>query len=377
MTAAGARVRKIAVLAVAIALLGALFLYGIGIDALEGNNDVVFFVDAPTYHKAARGQLDYILGAGDLVSVAANYLGPVLLIRLTGDNYYALLALNIALFYFAVTSIASSLGLNAFRYALLLFVNPITLSSLLAVNKEIISLVFVALLLRAYTRRSALSAVGAAIASALVRWQLTLMLPLIWVATTRLNPLRRHRGLVLVVLLAVLSVGYMQLAALFGGVRETFWAVAEEYEGSGLYAWLVGLQDRGLYWAVFPLKAAHLLFGIGLRFDRLLDPTEIYNDVWQLLHSTALLAVFIALCLSKRIRLHNDLIYLSLLYVAFFALTPIYAPRYFYPVYVLWAAALLAQPGIRFLPRHSRSPALHETSSAPGPLTHTGINSSP
>jgi hypothetical protein len=92
------------------------------------------------------------------------------------------------------------------------------------------------------------------------------------------------------------------------------------------------------------VKALHLLFGLGLRFDRLFAPVDIYNDVWQLLHSTATLAVFLLLCLSRRVSLRNDLIYISVIYIVVFSISPIYSPRYFYPVYVLWAAVLLSSP---------------------------------
>jgi hypothetical protein len=74
----------------------------------------------------------------------------------------------------------------------------------------------------------------------------------------------------------------------------------------------------------------------------LLQPSDFYNDVWQLLHSTTLLIVFALLFRARRLSLGNDLIYLSVIYVVVFAITPIYTPRYFYPVYVLWAAALCA-----------------------------------
>jgi hypothetical protein len=63
-----------------------------------------------------------------------------------------------------------------------------------------------------------------------------------------------------------------------------------------------------------------------------------------LLHSTATLVMFLLRCLSRRVSLRNDLIYLSVVYIAVFSISPIYSPRYFYPVYVLWAAALLSSP---------------------------------
>lgn len=370
MKSAPLRIRMTTLLTLAVILFGAMFLYAVGIDALEENNEFQFFSDSTTYHKAARGDLSYIEGAGDLMSVAANYLGPVLLVWMTGDNYYALLLFNVCLFYFAVTHIGNSLRLSSYRYALVLLANPLMVSSILSVNKEILSLVFIALLLRAFTARSVGALLGAAFVSVLVRWQLTLLLPIVWLAITRLNPVRKNRALVIFVALLGLSVLYTELFSIFESIRENFWVAAEEYEGSGFYEWLVSLQDMGLYWAVFPLKAAHLLFGTGVRFDRLLSPTNIYNDVWVLLHSTALLIVFILLGLKGRLRLSNDLIYLSLLYIVLFAVTPIYGPRYFLPVYMLWAAALVAKQEVYFLPSRRSSPTSAGASEIP-PLRMT------
>jgi hypothetical protein len=143
-------------------------------------------------------------------------------------------------------------------------------------------------------------------------------------------------------LLVGLSIVYVVLAPILEPVQENFDFSAAEYEGGGSYNLLLDYQNAGWYWLVFPLKAAHLMFATGLRFDRLLSPTLIYNDVWQLLHSTAMLLMFIVLWRARRLRLRNDLIFISAVYAAIFAMTPIYVPRYFYPVYILWALALVS-----------------------------------
>lgn len=327
-------------LVVVLALLGALFLSVVGIDALEGRNDFQFFADSPTYHEAARGGLGHVDNLADMVGIAANFLGPLVLLQLADDNYYAILALNALLLAFGVTSLARSLRVDAVKLLLLLLLNPMTISSLLSVNKEIISLVFVALLVRAYAAGSIGALLLAAVVSVLVRWQLTMVLIAASMMVGAVNPLREHRRTTLLLLLAALSVVYLQLAATLEPIRINFEDAAESYEGSGFYEKLVSLQDAGWYWAIFPAKAAHLLFGMGLRLDRLFNPTNAYNDFWQLLHSTTLLLLFVALLRARRFTLGNDLVYLSLIYVAVFAITPIYTPRYFYPVYVLWAAAL-------------------------------------
>jgi hypothetical protein len=334
-----------------IALAGMLFLGMIGIDALEGRNDFQFFADSPTYHEAARGRLEQLSTAADLVGVAANFLGPRVLLALAAGDYYAMVAINAVLLAYALASIARTLRIDAPRFLLVLLLNPITLSSVLAVNKEIISLVVLALLLRGLAARSApylLLAIGMSI---LVRWQLTLALVTAVLLVSPLNPLRRMRLLTLLALLLALSVAYVALAPALEPIRLNFEFGAEEYEGSGIFERLVRWQEAGIYWLAFVPKAAHLLWGMGLRLDRLVAPVNIYNDVWQLLHSLALLVMFLALWHARRVRLSNDLVYLSLLYVAVFAITPIYTPRYFYPVYVLWAAAWLARdPGCLRLP---------------------------
>lgn len=327
-------------LVMVLALLGALFLYLVGIDALEGKNDFQFFADSSTYHEAARGGLGHVETLADMVGIAANFLGPLVMLQLAGENYYAILALNALLLAFGVTSLAQSLRLDAVKFLLVLLINPMTISSLLSVNKEIISLVFVALLVRAYAAGSIGALLLAALASMLVRWQLTIVLIVTYALVSAVNPLREYRRTSLLLLLVGLSVVYVELASTLEPIRTNFEGAAEDYEGSGFYEQLVSLQNSGWYWAVFPVKAAHLLFGLGLRLDRLFNWTNIYNDVWQLLHSTALLVLFVALVRARRFTLSNDLVYLSLIYVAVFAISPIYAPRYFYPVYVLFAAAL-------------------------------------
>lgn len=343
-----------------VTLLGAAFLFAVGIDAIEGRNDFQFYADSGTYHEAARGDLVGIDSVADVVGIAGNFLGPLLVLRLTGENYYLVLLANAVMMFMSIASISRTLRLDALRLAALLLLNPLTISSLLAVNKEILSLVFVAILLRGFATRSWPLLGAAAVLSVLVRWQLTLVLMLLVALVMPTVAWRGRRRFALLGLLAGLSVLYVLLLPVFEPIRASFDLSVSEYEGSGFYEWLVGWQDIGAYWAVFPLKAAHLLFGLGLRIDRLLAPANLYNDVWQLLHSSATLLMFIALWRARQLRLENDLVFISAIYIAVFALSPIYSPRYFYPVYVLWAIALTAgTPALQLVrpARRRRAPA--------------------
>ena len=341
----------------AMTLAGALFLHLAGIDALEERNAFQFFADSQTYHEIARGGLATFDSGIELVGVAVNFLGPLLLLFVAGENYYAMLVLNALMLAWAIASIARSLGLDPFRFLLVLVCNPLVLSSLLSVNKEMLSIVFLALLLRACVARSAGAWIAAAVVSLLVRWQLTLVLLTVAFVVGPLNPLRERRWTTIAAIVLGLSLLYVLLGETLAPIRVNFEFAAEDYEGSGLYESLNSLQNDGWYWAVFPVKAVHLLFGNGLRLDRLFHPDNIYNDVFQLLHSLALLLLFTALVRAGRAKVSNDLVYLSLLYIAIFAITPIYSPRYFLPVYVLWAAALCAPEFVRVFAGTARAPS--------------------
>lgn len=348
MKVRGTRVAFACAWLICFALLGAVFLMLVGVDALEWRHPFQFFADSATYHEAARGGLAHVSSLREMVGVAGNFLGPVMLLRAVGENYYLVMVVNIAIMMLAIASLARTLDLDALKLLVLLLINPITVSSLLSVNKEIISVVVLACFLHGVKTRSTLTLLAALCAAVLVRWQLTMVLLVVLAMNARVNPLRHARGTSLVLLLVGLSVAYLAAGSALQGVRESFAAAAAQYEGSGLYTWLVGLQDRGWYWAIFPLKAAHLLFGLGLRFDRLFAPTDIYNDIWQLLHSTAMLVLFVVLVARRRFHLRNDYVYISLIYIAIIALTPIYTPRYFFPVYVLWALAACSPSGRLF-----------------------------
>jgi hypothetical protein len=332
------RVSYSAILLLILACFGAVFLYFVGIDALEGRNDFEFFVDSETYHEMVGDGL----GFAEAIAVGGNFLGPLLILNVTSANYYLILLVNVALMFLAVRLMARTLELHEFKLLLVLLLNPITISSLLSVNKEIISLVVLALVIRGFKARSLLAFMLALPLSLLVRWQLTLFVLALLGVTGIWNPLRQHRWLTLAVSLLFLSFLYVKMSLVFEGIQENFDASVAEYEGSGFFEFLVRLQGQGLYWLVFPLKAAHLLFGMGVRFDRLINPTVFYNDVFQVLHSAVTLLTFIALVKWGRARLGNDLVYISAVYILVFAMSPIYAPRYFYPVFVLWALALVS-----------------------------------
>lgn len=318
---------------------GALFLFVIGADALAGNHPFQFFADSSTYLRTYADRS--VLGGEPLVGVAANYLGPMLVLQLVDGNIYLVLCINVIIFVVSVTGIARQLELNPLKVSGLLALSPLTLSSLLSVNKEILTFPFIAIALAAYRRRSiplAILAVGVAFMS---RWQFALF-AVVFLATVAMGIAVRSRLLRLCGLLVASSAAYLMMKDAFSPVIAVVERALEleTHKGSGSFALLLAAQDIGLYFAVFPLKAAHLLFAMGLRFDRLFNPGNIYNDFFIVMHCLATLVVWLLVVRARRFSLRQDLVFASVVFLAVFCLSPIYSPRYLYPVFVAWVLVL-------------------------------------
>lgn len=338
------RSAQLALLLSCVAALAGSFLLSVGSDALADRNAFQFFADSKTYMRIYTGE--QYLANDALLSISDNYIGPLLLLRATHGNIYLVMLFNVFLFWISILVITAALRLDAVKAGALLLLSPLTISSLLSVNKEIFVLPFMALAILGYTRRSLPLLLIALGATVLVRWQLTAFFLVLLGASTPFGRQGRHRVLVLLLLLLSSSVAYLMLSNVFADViavvERSVW---EDFDqGSGLFTVLNSYQQRGAYFLVFPLKAAHLLFALGLRFDRILTPTNIYNDLFVGIHCTVTLLMFAILSGRRLLTLRSDLVYASMIFLIVFCLSPIYAPRYLYPVFVAWAIVLCGAP---------------------------------
>ena len=314
------------------------FLYLIGQDALQGRHPFQFFADSNTYLRIYTGEFDTFDGA--LIGVATNYVGPLLVLELLRGNVYLVMLLNVAIFCASLLQIATLLRVDPLKVAALLLLSPLTVSSLLSVNKEIFAFPFIALALTGYMRRSVPAIVLALIASMLARWQLTGFYVVMLLIGH--GPRWFSRRTVLLGLLAGASAFYALMQDwLEPIISATELAIAEYDEGgSGLFEATLNYQKQGLYFLLFPVKAAHLLFGLGLRFDKWLSPADIYNDIFVAGHCLVSLVALVALLARKQFSLSSDMIFTSMVFLAIICLSPVFAPRYLYPVYVLWVLIL-------------------------------------
>lgn len=344
-------------------LVGLVFLSSIGIPALNGENAFHFFADSTTYIATYEGR--DLRFDGNLIGVSNNYLGPITVLTLVGGNNYLVMVFNVIVFTLSVIAITRLLRVSALTAGVLLLISPLTVSTLLSVNKEIFAFPFLACALYSYSRRSLTYFCLAILFAMLTRWQLV-MFYVIALAALRIHG-RNRRWLVIVSLLVMASVAYVAASTFLAPVIEAARYSIETYAGggSGLFEAMLSLQDHGLYFLAFPIKALHLLFGLGLKLDSILNPVEVYNDLF--VGGYCLVMLFVAVCLAVRreVTMCSDLFYMSVVFLVIFCATPIFAPRYLYLVYVLWVLMLAGAKWALPRSRPSRQPTLPQQ---PSPL---------
>jgi len=316
------------------------FFFTLGIAILDEELPYQFYADSVTYEKMAAGEFDAQLEGESLVSVGANYLGPVLLLRAVNGSRVAILVLNILVFVVGFKLLARFVPLDRRLLFLVLGLNPMTFASLLSINKEIIAYATVCLLVGFMGTRRLRWLLPALVLSIFSRWQLTAFVIAVALAFSFLNPLRRYPLATLALATLALTVIYPQLGGVLDLVSENAASGAPIGNQSGIYQQMVAIQDSYGYILVVIPKTLQAMFGIIGRLSNFGDPDDFYNMVFVALHSVALAAVFIALLVTGRFRLRDPLVFGSLLFCVLFSLSPVYAPRYYYPVYVLWACAL-------------------------------------
>lgn len=326
--------------AIALAAAGAVFLYYVGQHALMGALDFQFYADSNTYHDMYAGLINR---ADDLVSVSYNYLGPMMILTVFGGNIYLVMLFNIAIFTASIIAISRALNLNPITSALLQIVSPLTLASLMSVNKEIMVYPALALIIVALRNKSIMIALLSIVVSLFCRWQLTAFLMIL----IALYPVRNFNRYAVIGFLTIgISTFYFAFESFIRPVFNTVEAAnATLTEGSGIFERLLDLQAEGFYFAVLPFKAAHLMFTQGLRFDNMLNPIVVYVDQIVALFCLLNIIYFIVVLFKGLASPKNDLIAISLVFIVVFGLTPVYSPRYFYPVFILWAFVLAGARG--------------------------------
>ena len=157
--------------------------------------------------------------------------------------------------------------------------------------------------------------------------------------------LSSRAGLLFAILVAI-SFAYLAILPLIEPILLYVKLSIENYQedGSGLFEQVLEAQNNGLYFLIFPLKAFHLLFGMGFKLDKIFNPVELYNDFFVAGHCAITFVIFISIIARKKLSLRSDLLFASVIFLTVFCVTPVFAPRYLYFVFVLAVLVLAGAP---------------------------------
>jgi hypothetical protein len=178
-----------------------------------------------------------------------------------------------------------------------------------------------------------------------VRWQMVIFILLVSAVTSKINPLQKKRGWILIILIGLVSIAYPILVS---EILESIEQVSihrtydeDDPQVSGAYPKMQEIQRSYGYFLVVIPKTIQLLFGFLGRFSIESIESDFWNNfviMGQCLHTLILFCIAPA---YRKIDLSEDCLFLICIFAVMFAATPIFAPRYFYPV-AIWLALWLA-----------------------------------
>lgn len=311
-----------------------------GIPSLSGEISQQLYSDSVTYENA------YLFGLEtDLITVGGNYFGPILVLELFGGNRSLINLFNLFVLIFSLFAAFKLLSINRGVLLLLLFSSPLLFFSTFGVNKEIFIFPFCVFMLVYLERRAAIWLVTALMFGILVRWQIIFFCFLMLFIVSKYNPFREKRSYTLIALLGFISFAYpLLISELFEAIEQisTEGAIDEGGTGaSGIYFVMQEVQRSFGYFLVVVPKTFHLFIGLIFRFDFESIQADFWNNfviMFQSFHNFILL--FLALY-CKKLKISEGGFYLICIFAIMFALTPIFAPRYLFPI-SLWLAISLS-----------------------------------
>jgi hypothetical protein len=309
--------------------------------AREDNTKLQFYADSATYITLSK-QFDFkdIL---EVILLNENAVGPFIILKFFNSNAILIYIFNVAIFLYSIFVLIKYYPVKKTCFIAILCISPILFTSLLSINKEIVSIFSMANFLAYYKSGKPRYAVISFLFSALVRWQFILIVTFLIFLFSKLNKIMNNRYLVIITLLISISIIYPLLTgSIFKHVNEVLMSSEIDPKGSGLFFYWVKMQNNYLYFLIFVPKLLHILFGTMFRFSltEIINKVDFYNSFIITTQSIISFCLFIFVITKKKLNLNNDLFYISLIYCIVFAISPIYGPRYFIPLHLLFAIML-------------------------------------
>lgn len=311
------------------------------------NDSYTFDADSYTYNNISNIQDDRTIV---LISLNQNLLGPIGILYILNNNNFLVLLFNITIFIWSLISLSKILNSKqAFFFNLLIFLNPLTLSSLLTINKEIFTFCSVInYILYAFKKERKYLIISAFFAF-ISRWQMFAVLTIIYLFHRINKTYKIKKTTLLLLLILLINIIYpIFLKNIFGSIYTsgTFDTQSENFGGILLiFNWL---QDHYLFVISLIPKILANYFGnfISIKNIFLLKTYtnfDMYNYIFLPIHQFLFFLIFLFILKKKKFQLNNNIILFAIIYSILFSISSFIQYRYFYPLFIIYSYVLISK----------------------------------
>jgi len=273
-----------------------------------------------------------------LVTLSGNFLGPVLIARLI-PSLTGIACLNLTLFLIGLWIADALPGVKTGLFFFAMILNPLTTPSLLTLNKEILAFFSVMLLLRyvSSTNRSRLLLVAVLLTSMMAIWEQTLVTVFFLAVEHKRSPLRGRHWLTLFFMIACITVLYpilvstatVDMASLISMASGTIMPRLNEIQAHYGFALIVIPKILVNMWGMV-LRPSYFwtdyLHG---------DFADLQNYVAIPFHTVSMFIVSMIAVGRRKLDIRKQSVFWMAIYLVATAATPLFQPRYQFPVYVV------------------------------------------
>lgn len=338
------QISKTVVFAILVAYfaMASLFFFNYGLPSLEGKIPQQMYSDSTTWENVTKYGLD--AENIELIGIGGNLLGPALVLLAFNFDRIFIHFFNVLIMLLSFLIVLRNFPVNRLYFLLAFLSSPLLFFSLFGVNKEIFVLLATVCLAVLIRKRSWTWFFLTLTVSLLARWQFAFFVILVFWATSVMNPFRAKRGLTLAMLVGVITIAYPLLSTdLLGTVEQISIEGADTamMGASGIYEKMQNIQRSFGYFLVVVPKALQLFFGLIPQIS--LSPDDFWNGFVLPAQCISYAGLILAAIFTRKLTVENDFFYLICIFLVVFVVTPVFAPRYLYPVAVLlaiWVSSL-------------------------------------
>lgn len=320
-------------------MLAFVFLLLVGIPAINQEIDFQFYADTTTYLELAESNLTM----KEIFLLGINLSGPVLLLRLVNNSHVIIFLIQILIAIYFYKTIINYYHIKRRTLFIYLLISPIFFSSIILINKEIYALLVISLILRYDKTQNYYYLLLSLLVAPLVRWQM-LLFTIVLISFLSIKPLKKHPFRYILLMLACISMIYYFSIDSFKHFNEVLELarITREDSGGGSFFVLMDIQNSnpfGYFFAMLP-KFIHMYLALIMRYANFFDFSNFYNNV--VIFSQVLCQWIVSVHIfikfrKKSLNLKSVFLVSAIIYVVIFSLSPIYSPRYFFPVYLMLA----------------------------------------